>query len=157
MATLTTGRVGDTFPAFKAVGAGLVCAAYGSYDLTSNPTDADIIQFCKVPAGATVIGGWFRAEDVDTNATEELDIDIGYAANGAVNADADAFGNFGVLNGDAVTNYLPEGGILLPLHGTLAGGFVEFTKDTTITGTINVNAATFTAGTVSVVVLYVCP
>lgn len=155
MATLIATRAASTFPVFKALGAGIVCAAYGSYDLAANPTAADIINFCKLPAGATVIGGWFRLEDVDTNEAEEVDIDIGYAANGDVNADPDGFGNFGVLNGDAVTNYLPEGGTLLPLHGVLKDGFVTFTKETTITGTVNVDALTFAAGTASVVVLYV--
>lgn len=156
MATLTATRADARFPVFQALGAGVVCAAFGSYDLSANPTAADIIEFCKLPAGATVIGGWFRMEDIDSNATEEVDIDIGFAANGDVSADPDGFGNFGVLNGDAVTNYLPEGGTLLPLHGTLKDGFVTFTKQTTVTGVVNVDAATFAAGTLSVVVLYVC-
>lgn len=158
MATLTSTRAASTFPVFKnSAGAGAVSAAYGSYALTANPTAADIIEFCKVPAGAVILGGWFRAEDIDSDATEEVDIDIGYAANGDVVADPDAFGNFGVLNGDAVTNYLPEGGVLLPLHGTLADRFVTLNKETTIIGTVNVDSATFAAGTVSVVVLYVNP
>lgn len=157
MATITTTRAAATFPAFKAVGAGIVCAAYGSYDFAANPTAADIIEFCKLPPGAVAIGGWVRIEDIDSNATEELDLDIGYAANGAVAADPDAFGNFGTLNGDAVTNYLPEGGTLLPLHGVLKDGFLTFTKETVVTGTIITDAATFAAGTISVVVLYVNP
>lgn len=157
MATITGTRAAASFPAFKALGAGIVCAAYGSYDFSANPTIADIIELTKVPAGAVVIGGWYRLEDIDTNATETVDIDIGYAANGAVAADPDAFGNFGVQNGDAVTNYLPEGGTLLPLNGVLKDGFVTFSRDTVITATIVAAAATFAAGTMSVVVLYVNP
>lgn len=155
MATLTATRAASTFPVFKALGAGIVCAAYGSYDLTTNPTAADVINFCKIPAGATIIGGWFRLEDVDTNAAEEVNIDIGWAANGVESVSAAGLGDFGVLNGDAVTNYLPEGGTLLPLHGDLKNGFLTFSKETTITGTVNVDALTFAAGTASVVVLYV--
>lgn len=157
MATITTARAAATFPAFKSNGAGLLCVAYGSYDFAANPTAADIIEFCKLPPGAIVLGGWVRLEDIDTNAVEEFDMDIGYAANGAVAADPDAFGNFGVRTGDAVTDFLPEGGSLLPFNGTLKDGFVSFTKETVITGTINVDAATFAAGTASVVVHYVCP
>lgn len=157
MATTTTSRAASTFPAFKALGAGIVCAAYGSHDFAANPTAADIIELCKLPAGAVVLGGWYRAEDIDSNATEEVDIDVGYAANGAVVADPDAFGNFGVQNGDAVTNYLPEGGTLFPLHGVLKDGFLAFTRETTVTATVNVDAATFAAGTISVVILYVNP
>lgn len=157
MATITGTRAASSFPAFKALGAGIVCAAYGSYDFAANPTIADIIELTKVPAGAVVIGGWYRLEDIDTNANETVDIDIGYAANGAVAADPDAFGNFGVQNGDAVTNYLPEGGTLFPLNGVLKDGFVTFSRDTVITATIVAAAATFAAGTMSVVVLYVNP
>lgn len=157
MATITGTRAAASFPAYKALGAGTVCAAYGSYDFAANPTVADIIELSKLPAGAVVIGGWFRMEDIDSNATETVDIDIGWAANGAVAADPDGFGNFGVRTGDAVTDYLPEGGTLLPLNGTLKDGFVSFTRDTVVTATVVAAAATFAAGTISVVVLYVNP
>jgi len=157
MATLTGTRAASTFPAFQAVGAGICCAAYGSYDFAVNPTIADIVELCKLPAGAVVLGGFVRIEDIDTNANETLDIDIGYAANGAVAADPDAFGNFGVRTGDAVTDVLPEGGTLLNLHGTLKDGFVTLTKDTIVTATVVAAAATFAAGTISVVVWYVNP
>ena len=156
MATTTVTRAASTFPAMTG-GAARLLVAYGSYDFAANPTAADIIEFCKIPAGATVIGGWLRLEDVDSNATEEFDMDVGYAANGAVSADPDAFGNFGVRTGDAVTDVLPEGGSLLHFNGVLKDGFLSVTRDTVITGTINVDAATFAAGTASVVVLYTCP
>jgi len=157
MATLTATRAASTFPVFKTLGAGVVCAAYGSYDFAANPTAADIVQLCKLPPGATVIDGFIRIEDIDTNATEELDIDLGWAGNGAEAADADGFGNFGTLNGDAVTNYLPEGGTVMPINGTLINGFVSFTKETTVQAVVNTDAATFAAGTISVVIYYVCP
>lgn len=157
MATITTARAHPTFPAFKSVGAGLLCAAYGSYDFAANPTAADVIEFCKVPPGAVILDGFLRLEDVDTNTTEEFDMDIGYAANGAVNADPDAFLNAGTITGDAVTGYLPEGGTRLPFMGVLKDGPLTFTRETTITGTIVTDAATFAAGTATVVVYYVCP
>jgi hypothetical protein len=157
MPNITGTRAAADFPAFKALGAGVVCAAYGSVDLAVNPTIADIIQLAKLPAGAVVLGGFFRMEDIDTNATETIDIDIGWAANGAVAADPDGFGNFGPRSGDAVTDYLPEGGVLLPLNGTLKDGFPTFTRETIVTATVVAAAATFAAGTISVVVWYVCP
>lgn len=151
MATTTGERAAATFPAYKGMGAGNLCAAYGTYDFAAEPAAADVFIACKVPAGAVIIGGWLRAEDIDTDASETLDIDVG------TSADTDAFGNFGVLNGDAVTNYLPEGGIMLPLHGTLAAGPVTCTAETSIQVTFVDDPATFTAGAVTVVVLYVCP
>lgn len=152
MATLvnvTNNRAASTFPAYTGSGAGALCVAYGSYDFAVNPTIADVVEFCRLPRGAVVLGGWLRIEDIDTNAAETFDMDIGTAA------DPDAFGNFGVRTGDAVTDYLPEGGTLLPLHGTLKDGPVSITAETVVIGTIVAAAATFAAGTATVVVHYV--
>jgi hypothetical protein len=151
MATITATRAADDFPVFQAFGSGIVCAAYGSYDMAANPTANDILQICKVPKGAVIIDGFVRMEDLDSNATETLDFDVG------TSADPDAFGNFGVNTGDAVVGYLPEGGIRLPLHGTLKDGPVSITAETTIQLTWIAVAATFAAGTVTVVVYYVNP
>lgn len=156
MATLTATRAASGFPVYQGQGSGNLCVAYGHYDLASEPAAADILNACKVPAGAVILGGWLRGEDIDTG-SETNDIDVGYAANGAVAADPDAFGNFGILNGAAVTNYLPEGGFLIPLHGTLKDGPVTLTAETTITCTFTDDTATFAAGTVTVVVFYVVP
>lgn len=157
MATFTATRAASTFPAFKAVGAGILCVAYGSIDVAAEPAPADIYEMCKVPAGAVILDGFLRHEDIDTDATETMDLDVGYAANGAVAADPDAFGNFGVQTGDAVVGYLPEGGVRLPFMGVLKDGPLTLTKETTITVTCVDDPATFTAGTITVVVYYVVP
>jgi hypothetical protein len=157
MATLTATRAAATFPVFRPTGAGALCAAYGSYELTANPAASDLIQLCRLPRGAVVLGGFFRAEDLDSNGTETIDIDIGWAANGVESADPDGFGNFGVRSGDAVTDYLPEGGTLLPLNGVLANAFQTFSAETIVQATVIAQSATFATGTISVVVLYVVP
>jgi len=141
---LTNNRAASTFPAYSNGGGGQLCVAYGSYDFAVNPTIADTVEFCRLPKGAIVLGGHLRIEDIDTNAAETFDMDIGTAT------DPDAFGNFGPRTGDAVTDYLPEGGTLLPLHGTLKDGPV-------VIGTIVAACATFAAGTATVVVHYVTP
>lgn len=151
MATTTGTRAAATFPAYKGLGAGNLCAAYGSHDFGANPTIADVIEVCKVPAGAVILGGYLRLEDIDSNATETLDLDVG------TSADPDAFLNGGVRTGDAVTDYLPEGGALIPFHATLKDGVVSATLDTVIQITVVAAAATFAAGTATVVVHYVCP
>jgi hypothetical protein len=162
MATLTATRAADAFPTFQPNGAGLVCAAYGTYALTANPSAADIAEMCKLPAGATVIGGKLYAADIDTNATETLDIDVGWAANGGSgtydSADSDGLGNFGVITGDAFAtgNVSNVTGVNYDLNGLLATGVLpSFTKETTIQIVFNAAAATFSAGSVSVVVYYV--
>lgn len=151
MATITADRANTRFPIYKALGAGTLCVAYGSYDFATNPSIGDVVELCKLPAGAVVLGGYLRGEDLDTNASATLDIDIG------TSADTAAFGNFGVLNGTAVTNYLPEGGFIIPLHGTLKDGPVTLAGETTIRALVNAAAATFAAGTITLVVHYVCP
>lgn len=157
MATVTADRAAASFPAFRALGAGILCAAYGTYDFAAEPAAATILEICRVPAGAVVLGGFIRMGDMDSHDSETVDIDVGYAANGDVAADASAFGNFGVQTGDAVVGYLPEGGVLLPLHGSLAAGPISFTRETVITVTFVDDPATFGAGEVTVVVYYVCP
>ncbi len=154
MATLTAARAASTFPVGGPGQANLLHVAWGLYSLTANPTAADIIEFCKVPAGATVIGGFVQASDIDTNATEELDFDIGWAANGTDAVDVDGFGNFGVQTGDASV-HMPVAGIFMPFVNIIQdAGFKTFAAPTTITGVINVDAATFTAGVIKVVVYY---
>lgn len=162
--TLTATRAADAFPVFKPEGSGLVCAAYGTYAIAANVEDGDIFEMCKVPAGAVVIGGHFYGADLDTNATETLDMDIGWAANGGSgtydSADPDGLGNLGVLVGDAFAggNVSPVAGLMYPLSGLLATGVLPtFTKETTIQIEANAAAATFAAGSVSVVVYYVVP
>ena len=158
MATLTATRARPNFPVGGYAGAGVLNVAYGTYTLTANPTAADILKACKIPAGATVLEGFVRGTDIDSG-TGVLDFDIGWAANGGsgvgATADPDGFGNFGALNGTAVTNYLPEGGILVPLHGTLSGGPVSFDAETSIQIVFNTPANAGGTGTLTVVVYYV--
>lgn len=159
--TLTSTRAAATFPVFKPQGAGVVAAAFGTYEVAANVEDGDIFEMCRVPAGATIIGGWFYGDDLDTGA-EALDMDLGWAANGGSgtydSADPDGLGNLGVLTGDAFAagNLSPVAGLVYPFSGVFADGDLpSFTKETVIQVEANAAAGTFTAGAISVVVLYV--
>lgn len=155
MATTTNARAAASFPAMTG-GAGRMLVAYGSQAWTAEQAAGDIWIACKVPAGATVIGGYFQATDMDGDASETIDFDVGYAANGDVVADPDAFGNFGPTPGD-VSVHLPVAGVFLPFAGALAsGGPITFTRDTDIIVTFTDDAATFAAGRTTLVVYYVC-
>ena len=156
MATTTGTRAASTFPAMTG-GAGRQLVAWGTQAWAAEQAAADIWVACKVPAGATVIGGYLLCTDMDTDGSETIDIDVGYAANGDVVADPDAFGNFGVQTGD-VSVHLPVAGVWLPFAGALAsGGPITLNRDTDITVTFVDDAATFTAGRTTLVVHYVCP
>lgn len=151
-ATLVGTRASTTLGLAGTGPAGVVKAAYGTVTVDASSEDGDIFQACRVPAGATVIGGWVMAGDGDTG-IEALDIDIGFAANGVDAADPDAFGNLATWTGDA-SKTSPTGN-----HFHLAGilqtvGPKTFTADTTIQLETNTAAATGVAMEVTVVVLY---
>ncbi len=156
--TLTTTRAASTFPVFKASGAGDLCCAYGTYEIAANVEDGDIFEMCRLPAGAVVVGGTIYADDLDAHATETLDMDIGWAANGSDIADPDGFGNLGVWTGDLTVDVKPVVGNMFPLQGVLlSGGPKTFVNETIIQIEVNAAAATGGTGTLSVVVYYVNP
>lgn len=158
MTTSTATRAASTFPVFRPTGSGVVCAAYGQLEVTANPAASDVFEMCRVPKNAVVIGGWIRSDDLDTNATETLDIDVGWAANGVDAADPDGFGNLGVMGTDTVAGVKPEAGYNYLLGGVLiTEGPKQFSAETVITINVVAQAATFAAGTLSLVVLYVVP
>jgi hypothetical protein len=154
MATFTGSHAASTYPVGGAGAANLLHVAWGVYNIATNPTAADIFQFCKVPAGATVIGGYLQAVDLDTG-TEAFDFDIGWAANGTDVADPDGFGNLDVLTGD-VSVHLPVAGIWVPFAGIIqSAGFKKFAAETTLIGTANVAANATGTGIVKLVAHYV--
>lgn len=158
MATFTATRGAATQPAFQPTGSGIVCAAYGTIEVAANPVAADVYQMCRLPAGAVVLGGRITSDDLDTNATETLDLDVGWAANGTDAADPDGFGNLGVMGTDTVAGAKPEAGYNYALGGVLiTEGPKTFAAETVVTVTCVATAATFAAGTLSVIVYYVCP
>ena len=161
--TLTSTRAASTFPVFKASGAGVLCCAYGTYEVAANVEDGDIFEMCRVPAGAVIVGGCLYCDDLDTG-TEALDMDIGWAANGGSgtydSADPDGLGNLGTLTGDAFAagNVSPVAGLIYPFSGVLADGDLPtFTNETVIQVEANTAANSFTAGAMTLVVYYVNP
>ena len=117
MATYRAPEAALGFPTYKPRH-GEAGRAYGHYHFGTNSTtlaDADVVIMCKVPAGAVITGGLFIANDIDTNATETFDMDIG------TSGDTDMFGNFGLQAGDQVSgiHVNPTTGIYLPLQGLL--------------------------------------
>lgn len=153
MATLTASRAASDFPVM-AGNAGQVYSAYGTYEIAAANSIADIIQMCKLPAKAVVLSGWLYGDDLDTG-TEELDMDIGWAATADEVADPDGFGNFGVMDGDTISQFKPVAGLLYPLQGVLlADGPKYFTAPATIQLVVNAAAKAGGTGTVSLVVYY---
>ena len=154
MATLTATRAGVNFPVAGHGFGGALKVAWGTYTLAANPTAADIIRFCRVPAYATVLGGYLMGADIDTG-TETFDMDIGWEANGTDIADPDGFGNMGVMSGDTITELIPVAGIWRPLQGVLlTEGPKTFAAETIISGTVIAAAQAGGTGVLTVVVHY---
>ncbi len=128
--------------------------AWGYYNHATNLTATTVIVYCRVPKGATVIGGFWQAADLDTG-IEELDIDFGWLANGTDNADVDGFGNSGVITGD-VSVHIPVAGIYIPFTNIIQdAGFKTFAAETQLCATVNVDAATGGTGISKLVAWYV--
>lgn len=170
MATLTSDQAAANIPPYGHGLAGTVKAAFGRYSLTANPSVNDIIEFCRLPKNCIVVGGMLYADNIDTNATETLDIDIGWPANGGgsetlvtrtgttwtnsgASADSDGFINTGVIEGDAITGLVAAGTSMRAFP--MAGGPLFFSQETMVQGLVNAVAATFAAGTITVVVYYI--
>lgn len=157
MATFTATRAASTFPV-TAITGGVMNVAWGTIEVAANPVAADVYEMCRLPPGAVVVGGYIYSDDLDTNATETLDLDIGWLANGTEAADPDGFGNLGVLGTDTVAGIKPESGYQYPFGGKLiTDGPQSFTAETVVAVTCVATAATFAAGTLSLVVHYYVP
>jgi hypothetical protein len=119
------------------VPSGVVIRAAAKFTITTALGIGDVIKMLRLPAGATVVEGRLKATDIDTG-TEELDIDIGWAANGVDNADEDGFGNLGVWTGDSNNDFAFQ-------NALWSAGPKTFTVPTDIQ--LDVNAAAAAGGT----------
>jgi len=155
MTTFTSAQAASTYPIAKPSTAGVLMVAYGTIEVTANPVANDVYQMCRLPKGAIIHGGMIYSDDLDTNATETLDLDVGWAANGVDALNATGLGNLGVMGTDTVAGIKSEAGYQYPLGGTLiTDPPLAFGAETVIIITCNATAATFAAGTLSLRVYY---
>ncbi len=162
--TLTGRRAARTYPVQGVGGGAQPVTVWGGYTIAAAVEVGDIFEICRTPDRFLCIGGQLVAGDMDTNGTETLDMDLGWAANGAgtVNyiapwgatyanagsaADPDGFLNTGVWVGDAITDLMPVAGIFRPIVLPVP---LFFNKATIIQLEAIAVAATFAAGSVNV-------
>jgi hypothetical protein len=149
--TLTATRVGLPVTAF--FGAGVLQVAWGTIAVGAAVEADDIFEMCKVPAGATVIGGYLHMEDLDTGG-EAIDVSVGWAANGSDAADPNGLLLAGVKTGDisvhldVASTFMPFGGVLL------SAGPKTLARDTILQVTVIAAATTFAAGQMTLVAYY---
>ena len=116
---------------------------WGTYEIATALSAADTITMFTVPAGTTIHGGEIMGDDLDSDATETIELDVGDASSST------RFLNSGVLNGDAITNWKTQLGIWMPLYGTLKDGPYTYTADTDVLVDIKAAAATGGTGTLT--------
>lgn len=109
--------------------------------ISANPTAADTVEF-KIPAGFQVCKIWIRPSDMDTNVSPEMTAKIGYLKMSGSSATEDddyfmADGAFGQAAGIVDLDFAP----------------ITFQEDMRLAVTWTVDAATFAAGTIRVVML----
>lgn len=166
MTTFTGARAARTLPPQGHGWASQLITCWGSINVAANPADGDIYEMCFTPNRFLAIGGLVTGADIDTG-TEAMDIDLGWVANGGVEAgvdklispwgteynnagyqaDPDGLGNFGVWTGDGITDLFPAGMIYKPIVLPVP---LFFAKRTLIQLEANVAANAFTAGNVTV-------
>lgn len=157
MTTFTALRAATTFPVAQSHIAGTLCQAWGTIAVGTNPEDNDIYQMCRVPKGATVVGGYMHLEDLDQHGTETLDLMVGWAANGDEVADPNGFILAKELTGD-ISVHLDIASSLILFGGVLTGdGPKTFDAATLIQIECNVTCATFASGQMSLYVNYLSP
>jgi hypothetical protein len=139
--------------------------------------DGDIWEMLWIPRRTLIFGGHLVTDDLDTHATGQLDLDLGWAANGGeqteqykynhevagsdvtatdvvldnagYQASVDGFGNFGVFDNDAVTNIKPvTTKVYRPI---LLSRPLYFSRDTKVQMEANAAQATAAAGDAMVV------
>lgn len=164
--TLTGNFAKAKVPPFGHGYGGALYVAHGHYDVAANVEDGDIFELFRTPGKFLAIMGLFQADDIDTG-TEALDIDIGWAANGAGSstftdvdgteytnaagsASASGLLNAGVLSGDGVLDVLTAGSNWRPIVMPTPKFFYA---PTLIQAEVNAAAGTFTAGTISVALI----
>lgn len=153
MATVDATRNATGFPVHSG-DYGNCHAAWGTINLTSNYAATTTYGFFRLPRGAKVFFGAAYAADLEAG-SDELDIDIGWAANGDEVADPDGFGNFGVWTGAAVSLLVPVAGNLKFFQGVLlTAGPKTFNAETEIIATVNVDAHTGGTGQITAFALY---
>lgn len=145
--------------------------AFGYYVFdTTAVEDGDIRKLNILPANILVVGGYFITDNIDSNATETLDIDVGWAANGGgsavytdtrsgvsftnagASADADGFAKGGVLTADAVAGLVADGFAIRP-YTILVPKY--FSHRTQVQAEVNAAAATMGGGTLTAYTYYI--
>lgn len=142
MAGETTNADGYNTTAFKGHSRQL-CVLDVTHEVTTGELElADKIQFGKVPSGAIYVSGYLATDDLDSNGTPALVLDVGD------DDDAD-----GLLDGSTTG----QAAGVTTFNGAYITNKTTVSAEKTISVTVQTAAATAAAGTVRLVLYYYVP
>lgn len=139
MATYNSPQVANSIPLAHHGMSGTLKCAFATVVCTASPATTDTINFFDLPAGARVVLAVLESDDMDTNGTPTLALNIGDAGSAARYFSASTVGQAGTLSTAIAT----------------AGAGFSNTAKTRVTGTASTNAATGAAGNVYLTMLYI--
>lgn len=138
----TTNANGYSTTAFKGSGRQL-CVLDVTHEITTAELQlSDVIQFGVVPAGAVYVGGYLATDDLDSNGTPTLVLDVG-----------DGDDPDGLLDGTTTG----QSAAITTFNGSYITNKTTVSAEKTISVTVQTAAATAVAGTVRVVLYYYVP
>lgn len=134
--TFTSDAVASTVQPRAGLG---VCSITASYEISAALVVNDVIQMVKVPAGATVLNVILQTDDLDTNGSPAIVLDVGDGTNTDLYIDGSTIGQ--------------AGGIEYMNVNTALGN--TYTSEDTIDILVQVAPATgATSGTLTLTVIY---
>ena len=122
---------------------GNVKVSYGEVVASGTITTADSANVCRLPVGAIILGVTLESDDLDTNASPTITLNVGDAGSATRYFSASTVAQAGTT---AVATAAT--GLLYTVTGT---------SDTTVVVAVAANAATSAAGNVRVAVTYYLP
>jgi len=139
MATYSSSQVAGNIPlSHHGMGGTLKCA-YATVAVPSTIATTDTINFCDLPAGARVVLVAIEADDLDTNGTPTITINVGDAGSATRYFSAST---------------VAQAGTLSTATAVAGAGFLNTAK-TRVVGVLQANPATGAAGNIYLSVLYV--
>lgn len=142
MAGETTSADGYTTTTFNGAGKGL-CVLDVTHEIQTTELQlADKIRFGKVPAGAIYVGGYIATDDLDSNGSPTLNLEVGDAN------DVD-----GLYDGTTVG----QAAGIATFNGAYITNKTTVSSETIIYLNVTAAAATAVAGTVRIVLYYYVP
>ena len=138
MATYNSTGVANNAPALGHGLAGNLKVAYGEVVCSAAPSTSDTLNFFDLPANARVVLAVLESDDMDTNGSPTITLNIGDAGSATRYFSAST-----VAQAGTESSAIAAGGV----------GY-KTTAKTRITGVAQANAATGAAGTVRLTMLY---